>query len=125
VVYSGDTRPCSELVADGAGADLLIHEATHSDDMIDKARSDRHSTVGEAIDISVQMRAKYTILTHFSSRFEKMVPDVRAYGSRAANVACAVDGMHVELARLPLLPAISIRITDLLAKEYKEAIDED
>lgn len=41
VVYSGDTRPCLDLALAGADADLLIHEATHSDDMIDKARSDR------------------------------------------------------------------------------------
>ncbi len=41
LVYSGDTRPCQDLVAAGADTDLLIHEATHSDDMIDKARSDR------------------------------------------------------------------------------------
>jgi ribonuclease BN (tRNA processing enzyme) len=41
LVYSGDTRPCQDLVVAGADTDLLIHEATHSDDMIDKARSDR------------------------------------------------------------------------------------
>jgi len=105
-------------VVAGAEADLLIHEATHSDDLIAKARSDRHSTVGEAVDIAYRMRAKNTILTHFSSRFEKMVPDVRRYGARAASVSCAVDGMHVSVARLSELPAISIRMTDLLAQEY-------
>lgn len=41
LVYSGDTRPCEDLVVAGAEADLLIHEATHSDDLIAKARSDR------------------------------------------------------------------------------------
>ena len=80
----------------------------------------RHSTVVEAIDIATRMRAKHTILTHFSSRFEKLVPDVRAYGARAANVSCAVDGMHVPLARLPQLPAVSMQMTDLLAQEYGE-----
>jgi ribonuclease BN (tRNA processing enzyme) len=44
LVYSGDTRPCQDLVVAGADTDLLIHEATHSDDMIDKARSDRCSS---------------------------------------------------------------------------------
>jgi len=60
----------------------------------------RHSTVGEAIDI-----------------------DVRAYGTRGAHVSCAVDGMHVPLARLPLLPAVSVKMTDLLAQEYGEVED--
>jgi len=71
------------------------------------------------------MHAKSTILTHFSSRFEKMVPDVRGYGARAASVSCAVDGMHVSLARLAELPAISIRMTDLLAQEYNDGDDSD
>ena len=44
LVYSGDTRPCQDLVVAGADADLLLHEATHSDDMVDKARSDRCSS---------------------------------------------------------------------------------
>ena len=83
----------------------------------------RHSTVGEAIDIATRMRAKHTILTHFSSRFEKRVPDVRAYGTRGAKVSCAVDGMQVPLARLPLLPAVSLKMTDLLAQEYGEVED--
>ena len=79
--------------------------------------------MGEAIDIATRMRAKHTILTHFSSRFEKRVPDVRAYGTRGANVSCAVDGMQVPLARLPLLPPVSLKMTDLLAQEYGEGED--
>jgi hypothetical protein len=64
------------------------------------------------------MRAKNTILTHFSSRFEKRVPDLRCYGDRAARVSCAVDGMHVALTRLAALPRLSLRMSDLLAVEY-------
>ena len=124
VVYSGDTRPCNALVREGFGADLLIHEATHADDMLDKARSDRHSTVGEAIDVATRMQAQHTILTHFSSRWEKLVPDVRAYGAKAARVACAVDCMHVPIARLEDLPGISLRMTDLLQLEYGDDADD-
>jgi ribonuclease Z len=54
VVYSGDTRPSSQLAMAGAGATLLIHEATFGDDEGDRARAKFHSTVGEAIDIARQ-----------------------------------------------------------------------
>ena len=102
----------------------MIHEATHADDMLDKARSDRHSTVGEAIDVATRMQAQHTILTHFSSRWEKLVPDVRVYGAKADRVACAVDCMHVPIARLEDLPGISLRMTDLLQLEYGDDADD-
>lgn len=79
----------------------------------------------EAIDIAARMRAKNTILTHFSSRFEKRVPDLRAYGERAARVSCAVDGMHVPLSRLEEMPALSLRMSDLLNIEYPPEGDEE
>lgn len=79
----------------------------------------------EALDIASRMGAKNTILTHFSSRFEKRVPDLRAYGERAARVSCAVDGMHVSLARIAALPALSLRMTDLLTIEYPPGGDDD
>jgi ribonuclease Z len=51
-VYSGDTRPCSDLVQAGQGATVLIHEATFDEskqlDAIDK----KHSTTAEALAVS-------------------------------------------------------------------------
>ena len=40
VVYSGDTRPCPELVEAGRGATLLLHEATLEDGMVEEARTE-------------------------------------------------------------------------------------
>jgi len=124
-MVSGDTRPCQELVRVGKGASLLIHEATHADDMRDKAISDRHCTVAEAVDVATRMEAEYTILTHFSSRFEKLVPDLTVYGEKAKSMACAVDSMEVESDRLHLLPAISSRMCEELTKEYGDAVEAD
>jgi ribonuclease Z len=51
-VYSGDTRPCNELIQAGQGATVLIHEATFDEskqlDAIDK----KHSTTAEALEAS-------------------------------------------------------------------------
>jgi ribonuclease Z len=74
VAYSGDCRPSNRFAAAAKGADLLIHEATFEDGMEEEAVLKRHSTVGEAIGISVAMDAKALILTHFSQRYPKIPP---------------------------------------------------
>ncbi|KAJ1939775.1 hypothetical protein FBU59_004009, partial [Linderina macrospora] len=72
VVYSGDTRPCTNLVALGRHGTcrptVLLHEATHSDDLLEDAIAKRHTTVSEAVAMAVAMRAENLLLTHFSQR---------------------------------------------------------
>ena len=66
IVYSGDTRPCKNLVNAGLNATLLIHEATFDDSMVDDAKKKRHSTVSEALKVASDMQAYAVVLTHFS-----------------------------------------------------------
>ena len=73
IVYSGDTRPCDRLARAGAGATLLIHEATFDDDRMQDAVRKRHSTVGEALGVAGKMRARWTVLTHFSQRYPRII----------------------------------------------------
>jgi ribonuclease Z len=44
--------PCEALVKAGAGATLLIHEATIDDELPEIALAKGHSTFGQAIDIA-------------------------------------------------------------------------
>lgn len=69
IVYSGDCRPSQSLVKAGIDCDLLIHEATFDDSKQEDAVKKRHSTSSEARRMAVQMRAKHTVLTHFSQRY--------------------------------------------------------
>eukprot|EP01132_Coremiostelium_polycephalum_P002826 gene2826-3511_t len=69
LTFSGDTRPCGDLVLAGKDSDLLIHEATFNDDMSGDAMFKKHSTVGEALEVGMKMNAKFTLLTHFSQRY--------------------------------------------------------
>lgn len=71
IVYSGDTRPCQNLVQAGHGATVLLHEATFEDDMQDEALKKKHSTTQEAISVGEGMEARFTMLTHFSQRYPK------------------------------------------------------
>ncbi|KAJ3220632.1 Zinc phosphodiesterase ELAC protein 2 [Clydaea vesicula] len=72
IVFSGDCRPSESLITIGVGAEILIHEATFEDEMIEEAISKRHSTIGEAIDVALKMEAKRLLLTHFSQRYPNL-----------------------------------------------------
>lgn len=58
MVYSSDTEPCEALVRLGAGADLLLHEATGS--------SQGHSSPRQAGEMAQAMGAKRLVLVHLS-----------------------------------------------------------
>jgi ribonuclease Z len=107
VVYSGDTRPCPELIEIGKDATLLIHEATFGDRELDAALDKMHSTTSEAIDIGRRMNAKNVFLTHFSQRHVRVPEfvlrwDKMATAERAKfeNVAIAFDRMRVRVGDL-------------------------
>jgi ribonuclease Z len=80
IVFSGDTRPCSKLIEAGLNATVLIHEATFDDKEIDDAIFKSHSTIGEALQVAVEMKAWKVVLTHFSQRYTKVTenPNVDA-----------------------------------------------
>jgi ribonuclease BN (tRNA processing enzyme) len=54
---AGDTRPCAALAAAGAGATLLIHEATFEAGLAHHARAKGHSTLQEALQVAQDMGA--------------------------------------------------------------------
>lgn len=67
----GDTRPTESAVQLAQEADLLVHEATFSQKLADKAKKHRHSTTVEAAQIAKKARVKKLILTHISSRYQE------------------------------------------------------
>lgn len=69
IVYSGDTRPCQSLLRLAANADLLIHEATFDDELVDRAKEDGHSTPTQAAETAKQAKVKWLVLTHISARY--------------------------------------------------------
>lgn len=99
LVYSGDTRPCKNLINAGAGATLLIHEATFGDDLQDHAEKKKHSTTSEALSVGAEMGASQTILTHFSQRLGFMLPKIDREKYPSAIVA--YDLMRIKLSDLP------------------------
>ncbi|KAK1947771.1 Zinc phosphodiesterase ELAC protein 2 [Phytophthora citrophthora] len=99
LVYSGDTKPCNDLVLAGMGAELLVHEATFDDSMGQDAQMKKHSTVSQALEIARRMRARQVVLTHFSQRYPSLPPPVS--NSSMDNVLCAYDGFRVLTLMVP------------------------
>lgn len=70
IIYSGDCRPNENLINIGRNrCDLLIHEATFEDAMVEDAVKKQHCTIAEALRVAEAMKAKHVVLTHFSQRY--------------------------------------------------------
>jgi ribonuclease Z len=70
VVYSGDTRPCDAVIELARDCDVLIHDATLSKELEEKAQRYGHSSANQAASIAKQANAKVLFLTHISPRYD-------------------------------------------------------
>jgi ribonuclease Z len=68
LVYSGDTAPCEMTRVVAHGADLLIHEATFSDEEAERARETAHTTASAAASLAAEAEVNLLALTHLSPR---------------------------------------------------------
>lgn len=107
--YSGDTGPSDDFVKLGQNSDLLIHEATYENEAAKIAQKMRHSSTAMAIEQGQKMKAKHTILTHFSKQYH-FIPNIE--GKLDDKTSIAFDYMEITPDDLP-------RLNSLYAK-YKE-----
>eukprot|EP00949_MAST-11_sp_MAST-11-sp1_P003760 g3760.t1 len=95
LVYSGDTVPSQTLIEAGRGADVLIHEATFDDTMVQEAKKRKHSTLSGAVRVFREMNASSLLLTHFSQRYPRLSQENAGLPKRCA---LAFDLMSVRRA---------------------------
>jgi ribonuclease Z len=69
IVISGDTQPCEALGIAAHEADLLVHEATFSQEESERARQTAHSTARQAAELARDAQARMLALTHISTRY--------------------------------------------------------
>ncbi|KAI9487736.1 MAG: hypothetical protein EXX96DRAFT_476335 [Benjaminiella poitrasii] len=105
LVYSGDTRPCDNLVNVGKNATLLIHEATLEDAEIDKAIAKRHTTTSEAVDVGKNQR----------------YPKLPILSEQHSNVCFSFDMMSILMKYMPILP----KYTNAIQLAFKEEEEEE
>ncbi|HUK85006.1 MAG TPA: ribonuclease Z [Candidatus Acidoferrum sp.] len=97
IVYSGDTRPFDRFAKFAENADLVIHESTFDDSLVEKAKLDGHSTPSQAAEEAKAAGAKQLVLIHISARY----PDATLLLDQAKkvfnNTVIAEDFMELEL----------------------------
>lgn len=74
IAYCTDTRPCAASIELARDADLLIHEATYTDDMVREADEYGHSTAAQAALVARDAGARKLLITHFSTRYSDVSP---------------------------------------------------
>ncbi len=98
VVYSGDTRPIPQVTEAARGADLLVHEATFSDEERARAVETGHSTASDAARIARDAGVRRLVLTHISARYSREAPElVEEARAIFPEVTVARDGLALDV----------------------------
>jgi ribonuclease Z len=69
LVIAGDTAPAESVIEAARDADVLVHEATFSDEERERAHETLHSTAAEAAQVARAAGVAMLALTHLSPRY--------------------------------------------------------
>ena len=94
VVYSGDTKPCNNIVKISKNADLLIHDGTFLEEDVGETA---HADVKEAARLAKKAKVKQLILTHISRRYTDLKELEEEAKKVFKNSKVAYDFMKVKL----------------------------
>ncbi len=101
LVYTGDTRPCEATVDAAGGCDVLIHEATFSEEEAERAQRTGHTTAAQAGELAERAGARRLVLTHLSARYSDRPYVLEREAKRACSGGCdvvvAYDGLAIDV----------------------------
>lgn len=97
VAYCTDTRPCEGGISLARGADLVVHEATYTEELAQEADEFGHSTAAQAASIARRADARRLLITHFSSRYPDATPLLEEAISVFPDTIMARDLMEIEV----------------------------
>lgn len=95
VVFSGDTIPQESMIEFAENVDVLIHEATFTKDIKEKAFENGHTVAEDAALIAKKANVEQLILTHLSNRYTSSKPLLDEAKTIFENTVYAEDLMVV------------------------------
>lgn len=96
-MYSGDTRSNESLVELARNADVLIHESTFGDELVEKAFLDGHSTPSQAAETASKAGVGRLFLTHISPRYVETTGFLQQASRVFEKTSIAEDLMEIEV----------------------------
>jgi ribonuclease Z len=97
IVYTGDTMPFEAFASFAKCADVIVHDCTYEDVLLEKAKVTGHSTAVQAAEQAKIAGAKMLVLTHISARY----PDAKLLLEQAKkifeNTVLAEDFLVLEI----------------------------
>ena len=99
ITYSGDTRPCEEMIILARDSTILIHESTFLKQDYTNAEEYAHSTSIDAAYVAKDSNSKELILTHISTRYSEDYAEIMLKEAQSIfeNTRLANDFMEIEL----------------------------
>jgi ribonuclease Z len=97
IAYCLDTRPCPMAVELARDVDLLIHEATYTEEFVSEAQQYGHSTAAQAARTARDAGARRLLITHFSTRFPDPTPLLQEARAIFPDTILAEDLMEIEV----------------------------
>jgi ribonuclease Z len=98
IVFTGDTKPSSDVVDISLGADLLIHDATFTNEEKERANDTSHSTALGAAQVALSAGVKQLAITHLSARFSTdFYPLLQEAKEVFEDTVVAKDGMKIKV----------------------------
>ncbi|MBS3155041.1 ribonuclease Z [Candidatus Woesearchaeota archaeon] len=97
IAFVLDTVYCNNCLKLAKDADLVISEATFTDDLREKAKEYKHLTAKQAAEIAKKSKAKKLVLTHFSQRYKDINDVLKEAKSVFKETICAEDFLEINL----------------------------
>jgi ribonuclease Z len=95
--YCSDSAYYENIIDTIKNADILYHEATFKEDLINRATFTHHSTAKQAAKIAHLANVKKLIIGHFSSRYHDLSENLEEAKATFTNTMLAIDGESYEI----------------------------
>jgi len=97
IVYTGDTEYSKKVVEAARDADLLVHEATFSQELVEDGRHG-HTSARQAARVAKEAGVERLVLTHFSRRFDNSPERLEEEAKQVfEDTLAAEDGQKFEI----------------------------